>query len=201
MKLTFNLISGLRDKITQANLCSGSVDLVTPMSHTIKFVVSTTPESAPEPEASASNSNASASRHRSSLAIACKSITDSTTQVYRKIDGKVQAFEHEPVPEEHFKGWLSFLGLFTSRHTAGTEFAIGPLFVARGSTDIDIIVGLFIGNLLATLSWRFVVAPLAVSQRLTAYYAMERCVERRLIMVYDVLDTYVYKKCLQNTVD
>jgi hypothetical protein len=41
MRLTFNLISGLRDKITQANLCFGSVALVAPMSHTIKFVVST----------------------------------------------------------------------------------------------------------------------------------------------------------------
>jgi hypothetical protein len=40
--LTFNSISGLRDKITQANLCFGSVALVAPMSHTIKFVVSTT---------------------------------------------------------------------------------------------------------------------------------------------------------------
>jgi hypothetical protein len=41
MRLTFNFISGLRDKITQANLCFGSVALVAPMSHTIKFVVST----------------------------------------------------------------------------------------------------------------------------------------------------------------
>jgi threonine/homoserine/homoserine lactone efflux protein len=85
------------------------------------------------------------------------------------------------------KDFLSFLGLFTSRHTAGTEFAIGPLFVARGSSAIDILVGLFIGNFLATLSWRFVVAPLAVSQRLTAYYAMERVVGRKLIMVFDSL--------------
>jgi hypothetical protein len=41
IRLTFNLISGLRDKITQANLCFGSVALVARMSHTIKFVIST----------------------------------------------------------------------------------------------------------------------------------------------------------------
>ena len=59
---------------------------------------------------------------------------------------KVHAYEREPVPTERLKGWLSFLGLFTSRHTAGTEFAIGPLFVSNGATAIDVIVGLAIGK-------------------------------------------------------
>lgn len=49
------------------------------------------------------------------------------------------------------------------------------------------IVGLAIGNLLATLSWRYVVAPIAVEKRLTAYYAMERVVGRRLVLVYDAV--------------
>ena len=49
------------------------------------------------------------------------------------------------------------------------------------------IVGLAIGNLLATLSWRYAVAPIAVEKRLTAYYAMERVVGRRLVLVYDAV--------------
>jgi len=61
------------------------------------------------------------------------------------------------------------------------------MFVARGSTAINVILGLLIGNVLATLSWRYFVAPLAVSQRLTTYYAMERVVGRRLLLVYDIL--------------
>lgn len=103
------------------------------------------------------------------------------------IDEKLLAYEREPVPRDSLKGWLSFWGIFISRHTAGTEFAIGPLFVANGATAIDVVVGLLIGNILATLSWRFLVAPLATSQRLTAYYAMELVVGKHLMLVYDIL--------------
>ena len=148
-------------------------------------VTDTRLESASEEEDLPSTSSRRQGRLRSSLAQS--SIVQSTKRAYFKIDNAIDAYEREPVPKDRFKGWISFLGLFTSRHTAGTEFAIGPLFVARGSTAIDIVVGLFIGNLLATLSWRFVCAPLAVSQRLTAYYAMERAFGRRFLYVYDVL--------------
>lgn len=111
----------------------------------------------------------------------------SIVQAVETVDSKLHAYEREPVPKDRYKGWLSFLGLFTSRHTAGTEFSIGPLFVANGATAIDVIVGLAIGNALATLSWRYVVAPLAVKKRLTAYYAMERVAGRRLVLVYDAV--------------
>ena len=68
------------------------------------------------------------------------------SSIIETVDKKVHAYEREPVPQERLKGWLSFLGLFTSRHTAGTEFAIGPLFVCNGATAIDVIVGLAIGK-------------------------------------------------------
>ena len=123
-------------------------------------------------------------QRRSSIASAARRTSE---ELYIKVDEKLNAYERERVPENRLKGWLSFLGLFASRHTAGTEFAIGPLFVARGSSAIDIILGLLIGNILATLSWRYIVAPLAVSQRLTTYYAMERVVGRRLLLVFDIL--------------
>lgn len=106
-------------------------------------------------------------------------------------DKKIHAYEREPVPEDQLKGWWSFWGLFISRHTAGTEFAIGPLFVARGATAIDVIVGLAIGNLLATLSWRYVTAPLAVKQRLTTYFSMELAVGKKLLYLYDIFSCLV----------
>lgn len=116
------------------------------------------------------------------------SIRQSIVSVGEAVVEKIpNAYEREPVPETAFKGWLEFIGLFASRHTAGTEFAIGPLFVARGATALDVFVGLAIGNLLATLSWRYIVAPIAVRQRLTAYFAMERVVGRKLMYVYDLL--------------
>lgn len=49
------------------------------------------------------------------------------SSIIQSVDKKIQAYERQPVPHDRLKGWLSFLGLFTSRHTAGTEFAIGPL--------------------------------------------------------------------------
>jgi hypothetical protein len=49
------------------------------------------------------------------------------SSIIQAVDNKIQAYERSPVPDDRLKGWLSFLGLFISRHTAGTEFAIGPL--------------------------------------------------------------------------
>lgn len=63
---------------------------------------------------------------------------------------------------------------------------VGPLFVANGSTALDVVVGLLVGNFLAVLTWRFIVAPLAVTKRLTANFSMERVVGRRLMIVYDL---------------
>ena len=60
-------------------------------------------------------------------------------------------FEREPVPEHATKGWRSFVGMYAGEHAAGTEFMIGPLFVAHGVSAFDVLVGLFVGNLLAVL--------------------------------------------------
>ena len=114
--------------------------------------------------------------------------TDETTATTRTHKNKIDnAYEREPVPEPAYKGWIDFIGLFGSRHTAGTEFAIGPLFVARGATATDVVFGLLIGNILATLSWRYITAPIATSKRFTAYYAMERVVGKNLMYAYDAL--------------
>jgi len=43
----------------------------------------------------------------------------------------IDEYERRPVPENKLRGWKSFLGMYAGEHTAGTEFVIGPLFVAH----------------------------------------------------------------------
>ena len=59
---------------------------------------------------------------------------------------------------------------------SGVERAllIGPLFVAHGVTGIDLILGLFLGNFLAVLSWAFICAPIAVRTRLNLYWKLRK---------------------------
>ncbi|MGB3585986.1 MAG: hypothetical protein WBA23_05580, partial [Tunicatimonas sp.] len=83
-------------------------------------------------------------------------------------------YEREPVPASKYKGWKSFLGMYAGEHAAGTEFMIGPLFLTAGVSAFDLIFGLLLGNLLAVLSWRFLTAEIAVKNRLTLYYQLEK---------------------------
>ena len=55
---------------------------------------------------------------------------------------EVNEFEREPVPESSLKGLKSFIGMYAGEHTAGTEFVIGPLFVAHGVGAVDLVLGL-----------------------------------------------------------
>ncbi|MEO0330239.1 MAG: hypothetical protein AAF223_00935 [Bacteroidota bacterium] len=55
-------------------------------------------------------------------------------------------------------------------YTAGTEFVIGPLFVAHGVFAGDLIWVLILGNLLAVDSWAFICAPIAASVRETLWF-------------------------------
>ncbi|MFK7899308.1 MAG: hypothetical protein AB8B61_00985, partial [Cyclobacteriaceae bacterium] len=79
-------------------------------------------------------------------------------------------FEREPVSPSALKSTGSFFGMFAGEHAAGTEFMIGPLFLAAGASLQDLLLGLLVGNLLAVLTWRYLVAPIAVSKRLTLYF-------------------------------
>jgi len=104
----------------------------------------------------------------------------------------VNEHEREPVPSSRLKGLKSFIGMYAGEHTAGTEFVIGPLFVAHGVTAFDLIVGLLIGNLLAVLSWGFICAPIAVKVRLTLYFQLEKIVGSRLVKVYNVVNGVMF---------
>ncbi len=104
----------------------------------------------------------------------------------------VQEFEREPVPAAKHKNWRSFLGMYIGEHTAGTEFVIGPLFVAHGASAVDLIFGLLIGNLLAVLSWAFLCAPIAVRERITLYYKLEKICGKRLTVLYNLVNALMF---------
>lgn len=104
----------------------------------------------------------------------------------------VNEFEREPIPQSRLQGLKSFLGMYAGEHTAGTEFVIGPLFVAHGVTAPALIVGLLAGNLLAVMSWAFLCAPIAVKKRITLYYQLERICGYRLTSVYNLVNALMF---------
>ena len=101
-------------------------------------------------------------------------------------------FERIPIPDSKLKGWKSFLGMYAGEHAAGTEFVIGPLFLTTGVSAFDLIIGLFFGNLMAVLSWRFLTAPIGVRYRLTLYYQLEKICGKNLVVVYNLANGILF---------
>jgi purine-cytosine permease-like protein len=110
----------------------------------------------------------------------------------KKIVGQTNEFERTPVPTTSLKSGKSFLGMYAGEHTAGTEFVIGPLFVAHGVTAGDLVFGLLIGNLLAVLSWGLITAPIAASKRLTLYYQLERIAGKNVVVWYNLVNALMF---------
>lgn len=98
----------------------------------------------------------------------------------------VEEYERTPVPGHALKGWKSFLGMYAGEHAAGTEFVIGPLFLASGVSAFDLLAGLLVGNLLAVMSWRYVLVPIAMKSRLTLYYQLEKICGKYLVTLYNL---------------
>ncbi|MDB4292611.1 hypothetical protein N9954_04335 [Maribacter sp.] len=101
-------------------------------------------------------------------------------------------FEREAVPQSKLKSWKSFLGMYAGEHAAGTEFMIGPLFLTAGVSAFDLIIGLLLGNLLAVLSWRFLTAKIAVENRLTLYYQLEKICGKKLVIGYNLANGVLF---------
>lgn len=101
-------------------------------------------------------------------------------------------YERTPVPENALKGPGKFWGMYAGEHTAGTEFMIGPLFLLAGVSLSDLFIGLFIGNLLAVLSWRFLCAPVATEARMTLYYQLEKIAGGDLVKIYNVANGILF---------
>lgn len=104
----------------------------------------------------------------------------------------VNEFERERVPDHALKGPSSFWGMYAGEHTAGTEFMLGPLFIAWGASAIDVILGLLLGNLLAVLTWRYVTAPVATDLRMTLYFKLEKICGRKLVALYNVANGVLF---------
>jgi purine-cytosine permease-like protein len=103
-----------------------------------------------------------------------------------------EEFEKEAVPSSHWKDWKSFLGMYAGEHAAGTEFMIGPLFLTAGVSAFDLIVGLLIGNFLAVLCWRYLTAAIAVQERYTLYFKLERISGDKLVILYNIANGLLF---------
>ncbi|GAB7255977.1 hypothetical protein [uncultured Polaribacter sp.] len=112
-----------------------------------------------------------------------------SNQVEEVVSGE---FEREPIPNSKLKGWKSFIGMYAGEHAAGTEFMIGPLFLTAGVSAFDLIVGLLFGNLLAVLSWRFLTAEIAVKNRLTLYFQLEKICGKKLVTGYNLANGILF---------
>jgi nucleobase:cation symporter-1, NCS1 family len=109
-------------------------------------------------------------------------------------DTKVVAneYERERVPDRALKGPGAFWGMYAGEHTAGTEFMLGPLFIAWGASAVDVILGLLLGNILAVLTWRYLTAPIATDLRMTLYHKLEKICGRNLVAGYNVANGVLF---------
>lgn len=101
-------------------------------------------------------------------------------------------YERERVPDSALLGSGKFWGMYAGEHAAGTEFMIGPLFLAAGASLQDLLLGLLVGNLLAVLTWRFLVTPIAMAKRMTLYYQLERIAGGSLVKLYNVINGLLF---------
>ena len=111
---------------------------------------------------------------------------------FKKIVADTNEYERTPIPQDQLKGNKSFLGMYAGEHTAGTEFVIGPLFVAHGVSAGDLVFGLLIGNFLAVLSWGLITAPIATAKRMTLYYQLERIAGKNLVRWYNLVLSLIH---------
>nr|WP_320016730.1 hypothetical protein [uncultured Desulfobacter sp.] len=82
--------------------------------------------------------------------------------------------EQLPIAKHKLHNWPHFFGLYGAEHVAATEFVFGATFVAMGAGLWDILIGLIIGNTLATLSFTLLTARIAVDTRLSLYTYLDR---------------------------
>ena len=101
-------------------------------------------------------------------------------------------YAQTPVPPEARDRTGRFWSLYAGEHAAGTEFMIGPLFIAAGVGARDLVLGLLVGNLLAVLTWRFLTMPVAAAWRLTLYRQLELVAGRGFVRIYNLANALLF---------
>ncbi len=92
-----------------------------------------------------------------------------------------------PVATRDLSGAGKFFSLYGGEHIAATEFVIGATLVQYGCSAFDILVGLAIGNLLATLCFALLCAPIATDTRLSLYTYLSRVVGKKVQKLYNLI--------------
>ncbi len=118
-------------------------------------------------------------------------MSQTKTSLTRRLDALFE-FDREPVTQDKLHGPGKFIGLFAGEHVAATEFVIGPMFVIHGVAALDLFLGLLLGNLLAVLSWAFIVAPIAVRTRLTLYWYLRKVCGPGVTFIYNIANAFLY---------
>ncbi|MGL5315769.1 MAG: purine-cytosine permease family protein [Peptostreptococcaceae bacterium] len=95
--------------------------------------------------------------------------------------------EDRPISKKKLSGIGNFFGLYGGEHIAATEFVIGATLVTLGVKASDIFIGLIIGNILATLTFTLLCAPIAVDTRLTLYSYLKKIAGPYMQKVYNVV--------------
>ncbi|MFC1528297.1 purine-cytosine permease family protein [Candidatus Latescibacterota bacterium] len=117
--------------------------------------------------------------------------TSKKTHITERLDALYE-FDREPVTEGKLQGIGNFIGMYSGEHVAGTEFVIGPLFVAHGVSAPDLFLGLLAGNILAVCSWAFLCAPISVRTRLTLYWQLRRICGPYLTVIYSIVNALMF---------
>ena len=112
-------------------------------------------------------------------------------KIFERLD-QLNEFERAPIAPDNLKPGRYFAAMFTGEHIAATEFVIGALFVSFGAGAFDVLVGLFLGNLMAVLSWAFICAPIAVQTRLTLYWYLRKIAGPGVMAIYNMLNAILH---------
>lgn len=108
------------------------------------------------------------------------------TKDYRSAAAAIPA-EERPISSKAVSGIGNFFGLYGGEHIAATEFVIGATLVTWGVRASDIFIGLIIGNILATLTYALICAPIAVDTRMTLYAYLKKVVGPYYQKIYNVV--------------
>ncbi|GCF95297.1 membrane protein [Enterococcus florum] len=95
--------------------------------------------------------------------------------------------EDRPISNKRLSGLGNFFGLYGGEHIAATEFVIGATLVTWGVSATNILLGLLVGNLLATLTYALLCAPIAVDTRLTLYSYLKKVLGPYMQKVYNFI--------------